>query len=192
MHLFERGVIEPGKPSERPQCSYPLFWGEFKGLWTIEEDLHSARRKGIAAPYVSLKSGHGFYLSIYISTYIAPLQGNYSEALPAQAWPKKTDEVWATFVSISMWGPVTPLRQQFTISELIIDEFVICTHWAELLKHISALLGVWTTINLLGLLSSWSLGHNHSHDKIWADCFGRWFQRFLFSAWQHSYWECSL
>jgi len=29
------------------------------------------------------------YLSIYISTYIAPLQGNYSEALPAQARPKR-------------------------------------------------------------------------------------------------------
>ena len=27
--------------------------------------------------------------SIYISTYIAPLQGNYSEALPAQARPKR-------------------------------------------------------------------------------------------------------
>jgi len=29
------------------------------------------------------------YLSIYISTYIAPLQGNYSEALPAQAQPNR-------------------------------------------------------------------------------------------------------
>src|SRR6218665_3604122 len=29
------------------------------------------------------------YLSIYIVTYIAPLQGNYSEALPAQARPKR-------------------------------------------------------------------------------------------------------
>jgi len=29
------------------------------------------------------------HLSIYISTYIAPLQGNYSEALPAQARPKR-------------------------------------------------------------------------------------------------------
>src|SRR6218665_2235142 len=29
------------------------------------------------------------YLSIYISIYIAPLQGNYSEALPAQARPKR-------------------------------------------------------------------------------------------------------
>ena len=29
------------------------------------------------------------YLSSYISTYIAPLQGNYSEALPAQARPKR-------------------------------------------------------------------------------------------------------
>jgi len=29
------------------------------------------------------------YLSIYISTYIAPLQGNYSGALPAQARPKR-------------------------------------------------------------------------------------------------------
>src|SRR6218665_373417 len=29
------------------------------------------------------------YLSIYISTYIAPLQGNYSVALPAQARPKR-------------------------------------------------------------------------------------------------------
>src|SRR6218665_2623292 len=29
------------------------------------------------------------YLSIYVSTYIAPLQGNYSEALPAQARPKR-------------------------------------------------------------------------------------------------------
>src|SRR6218665_176496 len=29
------------------------------------------------------------YLSIYISTYIAPLQGNYSEALPAQARPNR-------------------------------------------------------------------------------------------------------
>ena len=27
--------------------------------------------------------------SIYISTYIAPLQGNYSEALPAQARPNR-------------------------------------------------------------------------------------------------------
>ena len=32
---------------------------------------------------------HQFYLSIYISTYIAPLQGNYSEALPAQARPNR-------------------------------------------------------------------------------------------------------
>jgi len=29
------------------------------------------------------------YLSIYISIYIAPLQGNYSEALPAQARPNR-------------------------------------------------------------------------------------------------------
>jgi len=29
------------------------------------------------------------FLSIYISTYIAPLQGNYSQALPAQARPKR-------------------------------------------------------------------------------------------------------
>ena len=28
-------------------------------------------------------------VSIYISTYIVPLQGNYSETLPAQARPKK-------------------------------------------------------------------------------------------------------
>src|SRR6218665_3026286 len=28
-------------------------------------------------------------LSIYISTFIAPLQGNYSEALPVQARPKR-------------------------------------------------------------------------------------------------------
>jgi len=27
--------------------------------------------------------------SIYLSTYIAPLQGNYSEALPAQARPNR-------------------------------------------------------------------------------------------------------
>ena|SRR6218665_203669 len=32
------------------------------------------------------------YLSIYTSTYIASLQGNYSEALPAQARPKKSLE----------------------------------------------------------------------------------------------------
>jgi len=29
------------------------------------------------------------YLSTYISTFIAPLQGNYSEALLAQARPKR-------------------------------------------------------------------------------------------------------
>src|SRR6218665_2902712 len=29
------------------------------------------------------------HLSLYISTYIAPLQGNYSKALPAQARPKR-------------------------------------------------------------------------------------------------------
>jgi len=28
-------------------------------------------------------------ISIYLSTYIAPLKGNYSEALPAQAGPKR-------------------------------------------------------------------------------------------------------
>jgi len=28
-------------------------------------------------------------VDIYITTYIAPLQGNYSEALPAQARPKR-------------------------------------------------------------------------------------------------------
>src|SRR6218665_1883221 len=32
---------------------------------------------------------YNYYLSIYIVTNIAPLQGNYSEALPAQARPRR-------------------------------------------------------------------------------------------------------
>jgi len=36
-------------------------------------------------------------ISIYISTYIAPLQGNYSEALPAQDRPKRKVGTFCTF-----------------------------------------------------------------------------------------------
>src|SRR6218665_1720943 len=37
-------------------------------------------------------------ISIYISTYIAPLQGNYSEALPAQARPKRRVNIWQLLI----------------------------------------------------------------------------------------------
>jgi len=34
---------------------------------------------------------NSIHISIYIATYIAPLRGNYSEALPAHARPKNND-----------------------------------------------------------------------------------------------------
>jgi len=59
----------------------------------------------------------GAYLSIYISTYIAPLQGNYSEALPAQHSPVHKQNFIQTVIiltkaspklqqSANVWGPL--------------------------------------------------------------------------------------
>jgi len=42
-------------------------------------------------------------LSIYISTYIAPVQGNYSEALPAQARPKRRVLLWIRKRRVLLW-----------------------------------------------------------------------------------------
>src|SRR6218665_4091389 len=49
------------------------------------------------------------YLSIYTSTYIAPVKGNYSEALPAQAWPNR--RVLEEFIKRT--GKVTRQRTKF-------------------------------------------------------------------------------
>src|SRR6218665_2293127 len=48
-----------------------------------------------------------FYLSIYISTYIAPLQGNYSEALPGPAKQESLEEF------IKRTGKVIQKRRKF-------------------------------------------------------------------------------
>src|SRR6218665_2009335 len=58
----------------------------------VEQKIQIGVQPTVCSPFVcSVGVGvlfGNFYLSIYISTYIAPLQGNYSEALPAQARPK--------------------------------------------------------------------------------------------------------